>query len=314
MCITPYSACMTARPDLGDLDLLVTVARAGSIGRAADVLRMTQPTVSRRIVALERALGMRLLTRSARGSTLTDTGRVVVDWAGALLRSADEFSRSVDALVAGKSVAVRAAVSMTIAEHYAPRWLAQARRCAPESDVSLVVANSTEVADLVESGGAEIGFIESPTIRPTLHRRHIGVDHLVIAVAIDHPWARRQQICAAEVSSTPLLVREARSGTRDTVEGALRSQGLTLRVGLEMASNTALKSAAIAGMGPVVVSSVAVAEEVAHGQLHVVNVGGLDLQRPLSVVWRQGTAMSPAAKALLTVVTTTTRSMTLLDD
>lgn len=290
------------RPNLSDLDLLLTVAETGSLGRAADVLHMTQPSVSRRIVALERALGVQLLLRTPRGSTLTATGRVVVDWAGVLLRSADDFNRSVEALVQEDSVAVRAAVSMTIAEHYAPRWLARARTSAPETDVSLMVANSTEVGDLVESGAAEIGFIESPTIRPTLHRRRIGVDHLVVAVAAGHPWRRRQRISAEEMSSTPLLVREARSGTRDTLDRALRSRGLTLRVGLEMASNTALKSAAIAGMGPVVVSAVAVAAEVAHGQLHLVAVEGLDLQRPLSVVWRRDAAMSLAAKALLKAV------------
>lgn len=296
------------RPNLSDLDLLLTVAEAGSLGRASAVLHITQPSVSRRIVALERALGVQLLLRTPRGSTLTATGRVVSDWAEVLLRSADDFSRSVGALVEDNSLAVRAAVSMTIAEHYAPRWLAQARTSTPEANVSLTVANSTEVADLVESGDAEIGFVESPTVRPTLHRRRIGRDHLVVAVAAGHPWTRSQRISAEDLSSEPLLVREARSGTRDTIEAALSSRGLKLKVGLEMASNTALKSAAIAGMGPVVVSAVAVADEVARGQLHLIAVEGLDLQRPLSVIWRRDVAMSSAAKLLLEAVTTTTRA------
>jgi DNA-binding transcriptional LysR family regulator len=174
--------------------------------------------------------------------------------------------------------------------------------------VSLTVANSTEVADLVESGDVESGFVESPTVRPTLHRRRIGRDHLVVAVAASHPWTRRQRISPQDLSSAPLLVREARSGTRDTIERALRSRGLHLDAGLETASNTALKSAAIAGMGPVVVSALAVADEVARGQLHLIDVEGLDLQRPLSVIWRREIAMSSAAKSLLKAVTMTTRA------
>lgn len=296
------------RPNLPDLDLLLTVAKEGSLGRAADVLQITQPSVSRRIAALERALGVELLQRTARGSTLTATGRVVIDWAEVLLRSADDFSRSVRALAEHNSPAVRAAVSMTIAEHYAPRWLAQARVSMPDANVSLTVANSAEVADLVESGDVELGIVESPTVRPTLHQLRIGQDHLVVAVATDHPWARRRSVSVEDVSSTPLLVREARSGTRDTIDLALHAKGLRLEVGLEMASNTALKSAAIAGMGPVVVSAVAVAGEVARGQLHVVAVDGLDLQRPLSVIWRRDVAMSSGAGSLLKAVTATTRA------
>lgn len=292
------------RPDLADLDLLLTVAETGSIGQAAGTLGLTQPSVSRRMVALERALRLPLLVRTPRGSTLTPTGRVVVDWAATLLRAADDFSRSVHALVEENSVAVRAAVSMTIAEHYAPRWLTLARAQSPGTNVSLSVANSTEVADLVESGRVDLGFIESPTVRPSLQRRRIGVDDLAVAVAAGHPWTRRGRITARDLSLTPLLVREAGSGTRDTIERALRSRGLHLQAGLEMASNTALKSAAIAGMGPVVVSAVAVADEVAHGQLFLVTVSDLELSRPLSVIWRRDRGLSQASRALLKAATT----------
>lgn len=228
-----------------------------------------------------------------------------MDWASTLLRAADDFSRSVHALIQEKSVAVRAAVSMTIAEHYAPAWLAVTRAQTPETVVSLTVANSTEVADLVEAGDVDIGFIESPTVRPSLQRRRIGEDHLVVAVAAGHPWARRACISARELSETPLLVRETGSGTRDTIERALRSNGLELQAGLAMASNTALKSAAIAGMGPVVVSAAAVADEVAHGQLFMVPVQDLKLSRPLSVIWRRDGGLSKPSKALLKAVTTT---------
>jgi DNA-binding transcriptional LysR family regulator len=294
---------MTARrPDLDDLAVLVQVAKVGSIGQVAAQLGMSQPSVSRRMTALEKFLRVSLLQRTRRGTTLTPTGRVVVDWASTLLAAADDFTRSVQTLRDQRAVAVRAAVSMTIAEHYAPGWLATLHSRSPESVVSLMVHNSTEVAELVETGAADVGFLESPTVRRTLHRRRIGWDKLTVAVPPDHEWAgRRRPVTAKELAGAPLLVREPGSGTRETVDTALKREGLELSPGLVMASNTALKSAALAGMGPVVLSDLALASELEHGQLVQVRLSDLTLRRPLSAVWRRDEPLSPSAASLLEV-------------
>ena len=241
---------MTQRPDLAHLDALLLVAQKGSIGRAATELRMSQPNLSRQLSALETTLRVQLLHRSRQGSTLTPAGQVVADWAFALLGAADDFSRSVRALQQQTAASVRAAVSMTIAEHHASGWVAQLQRSSPHYVVSLMVHNSTEVAQLVESGAADIGFLESPTVRSSLRRRRIGWDDLAVAVPPGHDWATRSEVTAEELAATPLLLREEGSGTRETVERALNRRGLEASLGLVMASNTALRSAAVAGIGP----------------------------------------------------------------
>ena len=297
---------MTVRhPDLADLELLLDVARSGSIGRAAAEHRLSQPTVSRRMAALERALRVPLLSRSRRGSVLTPAGRVVVDWASALLQAAEDFSTSVAALRETRATTVRAAVSMTIAEHHAPRWLARLRHREPglpELNVSLEVHNSTDVADLVESGEVDIGFVESPSVRRTVRRRRVGWDRLVVAVPPEHPWAgRRREVSAEELATARVLVREPGSGTRETLENALRAAGTELVAGAVLGSNAALKSAAVAGIGPVVLSHRALAGELAAGSLREVPVGGLSLRRPLWAIWRRDESLSDGASALLRV-------------
>ncbi|HET7327412.1 MAG TPA: LysR family transcriptional regulator [Nocardioidaceae bacterium] len=292
------------RPDLDDLDLLVLVSRTGSIGRAAVLLGLTQPSVSRRMAALERSLRVSLLSRGRRGTELTPAGRVVVNWAASLLDAASDFSASVQTLREQSEVTVRAAVSMTIAEHYAPGWLSSLRRRQPDVVVSLTVANSTEVSDLVEKGTVDIGFIESPTLRTGLRSHRVGHDVLAVAVTPDHYWTTRESISAEELSRSQLLVREPGSGTRETVEQALLSLGLEMTTGLELASNTALKSAARAGMGPAVVSALSVCDELANGHLVDVAVDGLQLQRPLSAVWRSDHDLSPATVEMLAIAGT----------
>lgn len=294
---------MTDYPDLADLDLLVLVARTGSLGRAAEELGVSQPSVSRRIARLERTMRLELLRRGPRGTVLTDRGRVVVGWVSNLLTAVGQFEESVAALRQQRSVSLQVATSMTIAEHLAPSWITRLRERAPELAVSLQVHNSTDVAQAVDDGVADLGFLESPSVRPTLHRRRFGWDTLCVAVAPSHPWAGRgTPVTAQELASEPLLVRESGSGTRETIDDALASQGLEVTPALTLASNAALKSSATVGIGPAVLSELSLVEELRTGHLVKVEVAGLDLRRPLSVVWRKSGALPPAAAVLIEIV------------
>lgn len=296
---------MREQPPLDDLVLLVLVAERGSIGQVAAERRLSQPSVSRRMDRLERWVGVPLLNRSRRGTTLTPAGRVVVDWAQTLLAATDRFTRSVRSLLEHSEAAVRVAVSMTIGEYYAPGWLARLSATSPPGHVSLTVGNSSEVTALVETGEADLGFVESPTVAAGLRRHRVGWDRVVVAVRPDHPWGRRgSPLPAHELAAAKLAVREDGSGTRETMERALAQHGMTLRPGMVLPSNTALKSAATAGMGPVVVSERALAAEMSSGELIAVSVADLDLRRPLSAVWRAGQRLSPTGLALLRAAAT----------
>ncbi|MCW2781549.1 MAG: hypothetical protein JWR35_1998 [Marmoricola sp.] len=287
-------------PDLEALAALLVVAETGSLGVAAERLGTTQPSLSRRMSALERQLRVPLLIRGPRGTTLTAPGRAVVGWSAELLERVDGFSHSVAALGGGDE-ALRLAVSMTIAEHYVGSWLGTLRREHPETEVAMTLGNSTEVAELVRAGAAELGLIESPDLPADLRARQLGVDQLVVVVAPGHPWAARSSVAPDVLAQTPLLVREEGSGTRLTVEHGLHALGLELQVAMSLASNTALRSSAAAGLGPAVLPAVALGDDVAEGRLVEIGVPGLELSRPLTAVIRRGTTLRGPALTLLEV-------------
>ncbi|HET6856693.1 MAG TPA: LysR family transcriptional regulator, partial [Streptomyces sp.] len=85
-------------PDLGSMELLLAVARLGSLGRAARELGITQPAASSRIRSMERRLGVALVDRSPRGSRLTDAGALVTDWARQVVEAAEAFDAGAQAL------------------------------------------------------------------------------------------------------------------------------------------------------------------------------------------------------------------------
>jgi DNA-binding transcriptional LysR family regulator len=285
--------------DLVPFDLLLSVARLGSLGLAAAEHGISQPAASTRIRRLERQLGVSLIERSPRGSRLTPDGELVAGWAHAAVDAAAALDAGVTSLRARADAVLRVAASMTVAEYLLPGWLTVLRTRDPATAVALTAGNSAEVAAAVLRDDADLGFVEGPGLPTGLESQPVGTDRLTVVVPPGHRWERRRSgITAAELAAEPLVAREAGSGTRRYFEEALRTLGGIDRVPpvAELSSTTAIKSAVASGIGPAVLSSLAVAPELAAGTLRAVRVTDLDLGRTLRAVWAGGRQLTgPAA-------------------
>lgn len=294
---------MSALPDLDSLRLLVDVGELGSLGQAARASGIAQPSASKRMAQLERRLGLPLLERTPRGSTLTAEGKMVAGWAAQVLAAAEELVRAAEAVRHGAAAHLRVAASMTVAEYLVPRWLGEFQDRQPGVPVGLDVVNSADVAARVLAGEVELGFVEGPSVPAGLDSRVVGTDRLVVVVAPGHPWTRRRTaLRGAELAATPLVVREPGSGTRETLDVAFAGLHQANPL-LELGSNSAVKGAAQAGAAPAVLSRYAVEAEVATGRLVEVPLTGLNLVRNLRAVWRRGRPLTPPAATLLSVAT-----------
>lgn len=298
-----YAGAVTSRPDPTALELLVRVAETGSLGAAARASGMAQPNASRSLSRLERSLGLTLLVRTPRGSSLTTEGQVVAAWARDALVALDRVALGARSLVAEQAAHLGVAASLTVAEYLAPGWLAAFRRSDPDQQVSLEVGNSGRVLEQVLAGRVALGFVESPTVPRTVSSTVVARDTLVVVVGPDHPWARRRSpVRPADLVAADLVLREGGSGTRETLERALARAGLVLGSShLELGSTAAMKAAAAQGGSPAVLSELAVTSEVATGQLVVVPVRELELGRALRAVWLPSRRPSGAAERLLAI-------------
>nr|WP_258053054.1 LysR substrate-binding domain-containing protein [Streptomyces sp. Ru73] len=285
------------------LRLLVLVAELGSLGRAAERLRIAQPSASRRLSTLERALGLVLVDRTRRGSRLTASGQIVAGHARRVLDEVDGLLARSDALRNRREAELRVAASLTIAEYLLPAWISELRRRRPELYIGLQVTNSEHVPALVESGDADVGFVEGPHLAQVMSTRQVAEDRLVVVVDPGHPWARRRQpLSAPELAGTPLVLRERGSGTRQTLDRALHLAGQgRARALLELGSTAAVRGAVIAGTGPAALSELAVRGDIADGLLVVVEVEGVDLTRALRAVWPMGRRLVGPAAELVAV-------------
>ncbi|OHV05952.1 LysR family transcriptional regulator [Mycobacterium talmoniae] len=289
-------------PELSAFEVLLAIAKTGSLGAAGRELGLTQQAVSARLTSIEAQTGVQLVVRTPRGSRLTPAGAVVAQWADRLLDVAQQVDAGLASLRTESRKRIRVVASLTIAEQLMPRWLvglqaaAQRGRGAPE--VILTATNSEHAISAVRDLTADLGFIESPGVPTGLRSRVIGHDDLVVIVPPGHKWARRAKgVSAAELSQTPLVAREPGSGTRDSLTAALRSAlgdaAEQARPILELSSAAAVRGAVLAGAGPAVMSRLAVADDLTVGRLRAVEVPELNLRRDLRAIWVGG-ATPPA--------------------
>ncbi|MGN6444023.1 LysR family transcriptional regulator [Amnibacterium sp.] len=292
-----------ATPSIDALRALVEVARTGSIAAAARALGVTQQAVSARIRTAERDIGTPVLLRTATGSTLTEPGALLADWARDVLDAMDRLDVGVRTLAHERPSRLRIAASQTVAESLLPRWLVALRReeertGAPVTVAELVTENSTGVVDRVRRGDAELGFIETPQLPDGLRLDRIGTDELVLVVAPGHAWARRDEpVTLGELAATPLVVRERGSGTREALDRLLEAEPAAVAAPVtELGTTAAVRSAVAAGIAPAVLSRLVVRDDLVLGRLVAVPIAGEPLRRPLTAVRRREGPSRAAAR------------------
>ena len=166
--------------------------------------------------------------------------------------------------------------------------------------VELVIANSVVVRDLVGAGRAEFGIaaarIGSPL--PGLEQVHFCDDEVVAAVPEAHPWAKLPVLQPEQLVSEPLVVRDPSANTRQTVDEALASRGLSLAPPLaEVGSTSAAKATALSEGAPVLLSGISMSRD--DDGFVVRRVDGLDLTRQFVLLLGSQESVSPAARALV---------------
>lgn len=245
---------------LEQLRIFIAVAEVQHMTRAAEALGRTQSAVSASIAALENRHGVVLFNRVGRRIELTETGRRFLGEARGLLARADQAERLLSGLGGEVSGTLSIHASQTVASYWLPPYLARLRAKHPRLTISLRAGNTSDVAEAVRRGHADIGIVEGEVEDDDLTSSVVGEDALVLALAPDHPLATAGQASAEDLAATPWVTREEGSGTRAAFERILKGFGLSpdrLDMLLELPSNEAMIAAVATGEAACVVSRLA---------------------------------------------------------
>jgi len=288
--------------DFQRLAVFRAVARRLSFSRAADELHLTQPAVTKHIQQLEAELGVRLFHRAGKRVELTDAGRIVTDYAQRVSALTEDVRRVLGELKGLRRGYLRLGASATPGLYLLPEILAQFRKKYPQVETTLVITNSADVTRRVSAGEFDMGFVGAPTETPGLQVRPFVGDEIVLIVPPGHPLARQRAFAPDLLAQETLIVREPGSATRQIAEAHLTRLGVAPKAVLEMTGCEGVKRAVAAGLGVAFVSRRAVALEVAHRLVSVLEVSELHFARQLYLLTRKDARPSAATLAFLAIV------------
>jgi DNA-binding transcriptional LysR family regulator len=252
------------------LRIFVAVAERQHVTAAARALNLTQSAVSNAIAALEAEHDVHLFDRVGRGVVLNVTGQAFLPEAKAVLARAAAAEAALADLSALRRGRLTVFASQTIASYWLPRRLVAFHVAHPGIELDVQIGNTRQAAAAVLGGEAEIGLVEGTVDEPALEQTRIGSDRLAVLVAPDHPWASLRRLSAQTLTSSPWVLRESGSGTRSTLEEAVRQAGIDpadLPVAMTLPSNEAVLAAAEAGAGATALSESVAYASVAAGRL-----------------------------------------------
>ncbi|PPF13211.1 LysR family transcriptional regulator [Rathayibacter sp. AY1A5] len=242
--------------DLEQLTGFVEVARLGSFTRAAEELHLAQPSLSRRIAALEQDLGSELFHRARSGSTLTPAGELLLPLARRMLADAGSVRRELAELAGLERGRVRFGATPTLCISLVAEVLHAFHSAHPAVELHLAEDGSRSLFDRLARGELDLALVTTSTaaapgaftVTPLL------VEELVVvSSAAEPPLAATGALDLAAVARLPQIVFNSSYDLRRTTDAAFAAAGLEPDVVLEGAEMDAVLRFAERGLGVAVV-------------------------------------------------------------
>jgi LysR family transcriptional regulator for metE and metH len=277
------------RPSLEvrDLQLVLALAAAGSTARAASVLHLTQPAVSRALLALEDKLKTALFERSAKGLVPSSAGERLLAGARELLVALQALEQRT--CTAQPAVKLRLVCECYTAYHWLPSVLSSLSQTAPTLEVTLEVAHTHAPVAALEAGDVDVALLTTGRlIGVGIRERPLFDDEVVFLLAASHPLAKKKSLTRTDLERTPILTSSntpaaERAWFLRSVFGRKRPK-LTFQ-GLPLSE--AILDVARAGMGIAVMSEWIAAPHLARGELVARRLSTGALRRPWRIAYRR---------------------------
>jgi len=218
--------------DIRSIEILATVAEAGSLSRAATMLALSQPTLSREIRLLESALGTRVLHRTGRGVHLTDDGRAflhrVLPHARAILEAKADFVER----ARSQPTRIRLGWTGMIANPLGGRIVKAFTAAYPDVEMVTMGGSSTHIQQLLDAGMIDIGVFNSERKAHPHRQSHLLWAPLYFIAPPDGnaPAGNGEAIGLPEIADQPLYLHSRQHALRRAIDNAARKQGTSLTI------------------------------------------------------------------------------------
>ena len=285
--------------NLDQLRIFQAVAQSRSFTRAADLVHLTQPGISKHIRQMEEYFGAPLFDRGGRKVTLTEAGTILFEATQGVMAIVDVAEQRIEDLKGLRGGRLRLGSSFPIGVYLLPAVLARFRKRYPAVEVMLDITLSDSIGPKILANEIDLGLVSYEPHDPRLEAQTFMTDELVLIVGRKHRWAAKTRIKPQELSGETIIVAARGAGTRTVVEERLRALGIVLPNVLEFGNLEGVKHAVEADLGISIQAKSVVKREVASGALRAIKLAGMDAKIEFLYIWRKNAHLSHAARALI---------------
>src|SRR5215831_14143306 len=294
--------------EIDQIETFVAVVRGGGFTKAASLLHLSQPAVSRRLDLLERELGAPLFERIRSGAVLTEAGRTFLPHAEALLASMRDGLDSVRALHQVDWGMITLALVGTLASTSLTGCLQRFRDAHPRVELRLRTALSQEVSVLVRRGDATLGLRYGGDPHPEMLTVGVYDEPMMVVCSPRHRLARRRSVRPAALGAERWVAFPPRNDAFYepypwSLQNRLAAWGLSPAEIIPIDSLTAQKRMVEAGFGLALLPESSVEEELRTGTLREMRIAGARVTIPVVLIHRRRAFQSGATKALVKLLT-----------
>lgn len=262
------------------LRYFLAVMQAGSVSRAAQELGITQPTLSQALKGLERDFGTALFAPDGRGIRALPSAKRLEAKVRMALQTLAEAKRELSGPAPAR---LKLGVLPSLAAHWLPRLLP-----ADGDAIELIEAAADELEKLVASGGLDLALSIAPN--RNLHRKLLLSEPFQLFVGPDHPWSGRRSVALAGLDGHPFVLRQS-CELVGTGRRLLSAAGVRFRIVAKTRQESTAAALVAAGLGCTLAPA-----SWGDANLRALDVGGLTLQRDVTLIWKQAAGAKAAAK------------------
>ena len=275
---------------LQQLRILKAIATEKNFTRAAASLYISQPSLSKQIKILEENLDTILINRERNNISLTESGKIFLQYSERILILCEESCRALIDLKKGDRGNLKVGASQTIGTYLMPRILALFAQNYPQIDLKVQVNSTRLIAKLVINRQIDLAIVggEVPKeLKQNLTIDHFVEDELNLIISNLNPFAKHQNIRKEDLYHLNFITLHSNSTIRKFVDNVLKQNNIEtnqFNIIMQLNSIEAIKTAVSLGLGVSFVSSSAIEKEIKLRTIKILKIENITIARTLSII------------------------------
>lgn len=236
-------------PSLRQIEALIAVIETGTVSRAAEMLRISQPAASKLVHHLEADTGLQLFDREGGRLVPTARGRRLYEEADRIFGGINQLARAIEAIRREEQDRILVGAMPGLAGPFMSRAVGRFRQHHPNVYISVEARSSQFLADWIMSQRLDLALLITRIDHPHIMTEILAGHPMVCALPCGHPLAAHERLTPKELDGVPFIGFGPSSLTRRLVENAFATEGLRPNVVMDATTATNVCAFVAAGFG-----------------------------------------------------------------